>query len=431
MWRDIAVRSVWLSAGSAVGRLLPFLVLVMLGHRLPTAEFASIGVGFAWTAVAASLTTAGLANVTTQRLALLGPHSQRAFIRHTVRLGCLFSGALLVVAAVAGPEGARLAFGHALDPSVVWPALVCGSVWSLVMLIVAIFNGQHRPRSAASVLGLGGALQGTGLIVGHTLGNTAQMVMWGAALGNVLALAWAIARVRTKHPDAGLALGDIEPKVHDHIGRSIAWSSLAAASVMPVTFVAGSLVSHTTDGTRQLAAFQALEQLHQLAIYLPGVLGQALLPVLAVHFDRRSGEAVRKVVRASMVLAVVGSVLAAALAWEPGWLLRSVGNPALTDPAATRAMLLNAGLAVSLSLLGGGLLACGHYARATLMNLGWAALFLGMAWHWRGDGVVGIETARLYASWALLVAASAALWFGASVRPVATASASNSFSCPP
>lgn len=412
MWSDIASRSLWLSAGAAIGRLLPFLVLIMLGNSLSISDFASVSVGFAWTAVAASLTTAGLANVTTQRLAVMQRSLQRAFVLRVIKLGSLFSATLLLTAVVTGSEVAHLAFGQALDQRVILPALISGSLWSLVMLLVAICNGQHKPRAAASVLGLGGALQGVGLVAGYGFSSGVHIVMWGAALGNGAALVWAIFCVRTHISQFQSTASDGTPNPQIRFGRSVAWSSLAAASVMPITFVAGSLVSRNADGTRQLAQFQALEQLHQLAVYLPGVLGQALLPVLAVHFNVRAGETVRKVVRASVMLAVAGTLLAAALVWQPGWLHRVIGNPALVDATATRAMLMNAGLSVSLGLLGSALLARGQYARATLLNLGWAAVFLGLGWHWHADGAGGIQTARLCASWLLVFAASASLWLG-------------------
>lgn len=431
MWGEIARRSIWLSAGSAIGRLLPFVVLMMLGRSLSSEDFASASVGFAWTAVAASLTTAGLANVTTQRLALLPAPEQGAFVRRVVRMACLFSGGLLLAVLAVGPDAANIAFGRALDARIVWPALASGSLWSLVMLAVAICNGQHRPRRAASMLGIGGALQGAGLALGYALGNGAYMVLWGAALGNALALSWAIMCVRKQSsygvPNAGSATAT--PSFP--FGRSLAWSSFAAASVMPITFAAGSLVSHSTDAARQLAAFQALEQLHQLAIYLPSVLSQALLPVLTVHFSTKPGETSRRIIHASLLLAFAGSLLAAGLAWHPGWLHRLVGNPALTDPAATRAMLMNAGLSVALNLLGGGLLARGQYARATLLNVGWAAMFLGLGWIWREDGAAGVQIARLCASWALLIAASSAFWFGTPARRDHSSSTGASPSNPP
>ncbi len=417
MWRDIASRSLWLSAGSAIGRLLPFIVLIILGRSLSSAQFASVSIGFAWTAVAASLTTAGLANVTAQRMAVLHPDMHTSFIGRVSKLGGLLSMSLLLAGALAGPGFVHFAFGDTVDQRIILPSLIGGCAWSLVMLCVAICNGRHKPRSAAAVLGVGGALQGAGLAAGHAIGGGAPSVMWGAALGNGLALSWALLCAnerpkQTKSPSSGTAsLPDMR------FGRSVAWSSVAAASVMPITFVAGSLVSHGPDGVGQLAQFQALEQMHLLAIYLPGVLGQALLPVLAVHIHIRAVETMRKVVWTSLILAVGGTLIAMAASPRIDWLHRIIGNPALVDADATRAMLLNAGLSVSLSLLGAALLARAHYARATLLNLGWASVFLGMGWLWQIHGAAGVQAARLCASWLLVLFASAMLWFDVERQP--------------
>lgn len=416
MWREVARRSLWLGAGSAAGRLLPFAVLVLLGRRLASTEFASVSVGFAWIGVAAALTTSGLANVAAQRLApLTEPHEQAPIARRVLRLGAALSLVLALLLLAGGRRAAAWAFGGTVDSSVVAPAVIAGAAWCLVTLAVAILNGLHQPRTAAAVLGLGGLLQGAGLASGHLAASGASGALWGLACGNVLALAWAARHLAALMPGPAGRRAAAMPG----FGAAAAWSTLAAACVMPVTFAAGSLVSHGPDGAKPLAAFHALEQLHQLLIYLPGILGQALLPVLALHLSQDPAKA-RRLVRVALAMALAGSAVAAALAWDPSWLHALVRNPAISDDRAVRSMLLNAGLSVSLALLGGGLLARGQYAVATLMNVGWAAVFLGFGWAWKDAGAAGPQSARLLASWLLVLAASAVLW---SALPVRTAPA--------
>lgn len=413
MWRDALSRSAWLAAGSVLGRLLPYLVLIGLGRLLPPQEFATLAVGFAWSAVAANLTTSGLATLATQRLALItdGPTRHRFILRVTgLGLGLVLLLNLLVLAV--GRQAMAQAFGQVLIPAALAPAIANGVAWSLTLLAIAALNGLHQARAAAFVLSLGGLLQGLGLLVGHLQGGGLAGILWGLAMGSLCALCWAgwqLVHALNRSPSGEAGKGS-SPDPHRHFWSALAWNTLAAACVMPVTWMASSLLTHGPQGARQLAAFHALEQLHQLAIFIPGVIGQALLPTLTVHLHGNPEQGVRHLVRLAAAVGLAGIAVAAVLAWEPQWLHHLVGNPALTDAAATRWMLLHAGLALGLSLLGSALLARGLYALASSLNLVWAATFLALGWLWAHDGAAGLQLARLCASSLLFVAAGALLW---------------------
>lgn len=411
MWRDFLTRSIWLTTGSAAGRLLPYLVLIGLGRNLASADFASLAVGFAWSAVAASLTTSGLANVATQRLALVrDPALAHRFICRVGLIGLCLALLLGMVTLLVGPRSVSVLFGKVLAPDAVFPGVVNGVMWSLTLLAIAMMNGLHRPRSAAVALGVGGLFQGLGMFLGHLWGNGVSGMLWGLTAGSAGALGWTILSLvgSHKHPPSGVTASDQDP--NRHLWSATAWNSLAAACVTPVTLGASSLLTHGTQGAQQLAAFHALEQAHQLAVFVPGILAQALLPALTVRLHEDPASGIRSIIRLAVLLALGGSVLALSLAWEPHWFHRLLGNPALTQEAATRWMFLHAGLSVALGLVGSALLARGRYAIATYLNLIWAASFWSLSLLLVDDGASGLQLARLCASWTLFGLACLALW---------------------
>ena len=411
MWRDVLSRSAWLAGGSAVGRLLPYAVLIALGRRLPAAEFASLAVCFAWSGVAANLSTSGLATVAAQRLALASEAASRSrFIKRLAKLGIgaviLLGFAVLMV----GADSASALFGNVLNEQAVVPAIVNGGAWSLTLLGVAVLNGLHRARRAAGVMGLGGFMQGIGMGLGYATGHGVEGALWGLTAGSACAMVWAGWSLLAAHHITMHGNAQPHQDPNARFWSALAWNSLAAASVMPVTLAASSLIAHGPNGAEQLAAFHALEQLHQLAIFLPGILSQALLPALSLHLSQEPNRATRRVVRLALFLALCGTALALALSWNPGWLHQLIGNPALARADATHLMLMHAGLAVALSLMGCALLARGLYGFATCLNLLWASIFLGLGWVWPAQSAADLQLARLYASWTLICLSATALW---------------------
>lgn len=412
MWLDWSLRFLWLSFGSLIGRLLPYTILIWLGRNLDSQSFATVGVVFAWTTVAASLTTGGLANVAAQRLAGTDNTGEaRIIIGHISKIGVVLSSLLMGAVLVVGPDMVASFFAQSITASAVAPALLSGTTWSLVMLVVGILNGMHATRKAASVISIGGTLQGVGLALGLWLGGgEIHDILWGFTGGNAFALGFALWQMRS----LSILRNDLNrpiPTTHPiYLGSAITWATLATASVTPVTFAASAIISHGPDGALQLAQFHALEQLHQLATYLPNVMAVAMLPVLSRQTMKTGGVSVRSAVKVSWLMAGIGTTVALALAWNPMWLHRLVGNPALIDIAATRSMLMHVALYPSLSILGSTVLARGQFGPATMLNIAWASVLLGITWLRREEGAEAVQTARLIASGMLIVVISVYLW---------------------
>jgi len=399
-------------------------VLVWTSRHFEPSQFASASAGFAWAGVAMSLTSTAEGTVMTQRLASQTDARLRRglYVRHASRALWL-SLALALVVCVAGPMGTRALFGDTISVGVIVPAALSGVLWSQVALSVAALNGSHLARRASATLAMCGLLQGTSMLLALAYFRSADAMVWGLAAGSGLALALAQWQVwaafgpvlRDRNSTAAVVrttLGHVPLRVNP-----VLWTTLATVSVMPATFFASSMISRGEDGTRQLAQYFALEQVHQVLVYIPAMLGQALLPLVSrklngVDVGRDHGVFLRRMAWVAAVAALLGAMLALLIGWFPEWLLLLLGNRSLDIQAAPaiRAMLVNASLALSLSLLGGAFVGSGRIVVAALLNLLWGCLMLTFTSIWAAQGNYGLQLARVLASTSVIVLACLLLY---------------------
>ncbi len=412
---ELLRRSSWLMLGSALGRALPLLLLVAAGRTLDSQQFANASMGFAWSGVAMSLGGAGLAMTLVQRLAAAPAGRQAAIFWHHLRWALLLGVALAAAVVLTGERAAVPLFGRAFAPGIVLPAALAGLAWTLCGIAVAALNGCHRARAASAVLALGGALQGVAMALGWLASPHGEAMVWGLAVGSVAAAAMALRTLdralgpswwsRRPPPAAG-------PRTAMRFAwRSpIVWNTVAAASILPVSLYACSVVARAAGAgaTRALAQYFALEQVHQLLVYAPAIVAQAALPLLAQrHGSGAHGYArlAGRLIVTTWTTALLGVALAAALLWHPAWFVHLFANPALqlTDAWSIRWMGFNAALALALGLTGGALIATGRIVLAALLNVAWAALFVMLTVSDAAGGVEALQRARFIASCALVL----------------------------
>ncbi|MCC7461857.1 MAG: oligosaccharide flippase family protein [Gammaproteobacteria bacterium] len=412
LFGELLRRSSWLMLGSALGRALPLVLLIAAGRTLDSQQFANASMGFAWSGVAVSLAGAGIAITLTQRLAAAAPAQRPAIFGRHLRWALLLAAALAVAVLALGARAAVPLFGRAFAPGVVLPAIIAGLAWTICGVGVAALNGCHRARAASAVMALGGALQGLAMAVGWAVAAGGEAIVWGQACGSIGACAWSLYSVRRELGSSwhGRAPGPAwRPGGHLAIWRSpIVWNSVAAASILPASLYACSVVARAVGpgATRALAQYFALEQIHLLLVYAPVIVAQAALPLLAQRHAQGAdayARLARRLLAATWLSAALGVALAALLLWHPGWFVRLLANPALgpDDAWAIRWMGFNAALALMLSLSAGALVATGRIVMAALLNLGWAAAFVALTTADAAGGVEALQRARFVASCAL------------------------------
>jgi O-antigen/teichoic acid export membrane protein len=432
MLDELMRRSGWLTLGAVLGRLAPLLLLLAAGRGLEPAAFASASAGFAWCAIAMGLTGAGLATVLTQRLAAAqSDRARRALFGHHARWSVSFAVMLGAATLLLGQRFASPLFGDALDDRVLLPAALAGVLWTQVGFCVAALNGCGRARQASLLFAACGVLQGLAMAAGWWLGGGApDYIVSGLALGNMVAAALAFACVRSMLRGTWAELlpwSGASPPAHRPVAVPVLWNTLSAAAVLPASLVASGMVARAagSDSARQMAQYFLLEQLHQLLVYAPGIVGQAALPLLSGRWATEGEPSARrrltvKVLRLCAIGAVAGTAIALIVGWRVDWLITLLGMEALQsgDSWAVRWMMLNAGLSLSLAALGGTLVASGRVVWASALNLGWAALFLVLTSHLADHGVPALQFARFSASLALGLVTGILIWrFMAAPRP--------------
>jgi O-antigen/teichoic acid export membrane protein len=147
-----------------------------------------------------------------------------------------------------------------------------------------------------------------------------------------------------------------------------------------------------------MGLFNAANQWFGALLFLPGVLGQAALPILSEH-SRHGDRARLRTILAFYVrlsgLVVLPLVLCGAIAspYVMAWY-----GPAFREAWPTLIVILvTAGLLAVLNPVGQVIAALGRMWAGTLMNLGWAASFLLLTFLLVPWGALGLAWARLTA----------------------------------
>lgn len=168
--------------------------------------------------------------------------------------------------------------------------------------------------------------------------------------------------------------------------------------VGPVYWLCTARLVNQADGYTQMGLFNAANQWFGALLFLPGVLGQAALPIMSEH-SRHGDRARLRTILAFYVrlsgLVVLPLVLCGAIAspYVMAWY-----GPAFREAWPTLiVVLVTAGLLAVLNPVGQVIAALGRMWAGTLMNLGWAASFLLLTFLLVPWGALGLAWARLTA----------------------------------
>jgi len=405
--REVARRTAWITAGTVVGRLMPLAGTVLLSRTLGLQDYATVGTIVAWGAIASSVTTAGTAAVTTQALA--GVADSRAAASSIIRksmIAAILAVALLAAAlCVSGPRLMEAILPGVVPAALAGIALVVGVAASFFQLFQGILNGLHRPRSNALLTAGGGVLQGIALALGAYLGSVENaVVLYALALG-VATLAGG-GGVLLQLPPQSATPGAIpaSPVSWQGFMKRALIVTVGTGLVAPVTFFCASLLVDEVDGRRQLGAFFLLEQLHGIIAYLPMLITQSSLPVLAAELSRKGSNGAATYMRKVLMIKAAAALALAAV----GYLLTDIvlgvyGDDFASFDRAYHFMLLNAVLMVPLASVGGFVIARGAFLTGCAMNLLWAVVFVALSRAAQDDGCAGIQLARLMATGVLCV----------------------------
>jgi O-antigen/teichoic acid export membrane protein len=165
--------------------------------------------------------------------------------------------------------------------------------------------------------------------------------------------------------------------------RSVLWSfslpaALSSVLIAGVHWVCGVLLVRQPGGYDQMGIFSAADQWYAMLLFLPNVLGAVVLPVLSDRLgQKKAGQSMQVLslgIRMNALL-VLPLVLLASVA-SP-YIMRSYGEGFADAWPTLLVVLLTAGLLSMQTPAGQVIVASGRMWTGFLMNLGWAAMFVG------------------------------------------------------
>jgi O-antigen/teichoic acid export membrane protein len=168
--------------------------------------------------------------------------------------------------------------------------------------------------------------------------------------------------------------------------------------VGPVYWMSNAMLVNRPDGYVQMGLFNATNQWFGALLFLPGILGQAALPVLSERMGANDGDKSRKVLAFYIKLnAVVVMPLVLLGCLASPLIMASYGSGFREAWPTLTIVLITAGLLAILTPVGQIIAASGRMWLGSVMNLGWASCFILFTWLLLPRGALGLAGARLLA----------------------------------
>lgn len=394
----------WRLAGSLISRGSSLAYFVVAARVLGPKDFGAFGVVTATVGMAQVLAGAGL-GVTATR------HVARYRLSDPERAARVLSLCELTAAAFAGATAtALLLLSPALARGLANPALEAPLRASGLMLFLGAVTGAQsgaligcgafgtltRTAARASLIGLPA-------MAAAAWWGTVEAFVWGLAAPMAALLVLnqrALAReVRRKSlledgwwSERGLLLGFSLP--------AFAGSLIAAAA----NWACAAMLARSAGGYSEMGIYSAAFQWYNVLIFVPDLIGQVALPMLA---GERDVENRRGIVKAAVGInaSVVGPLVLVALIASP--LIMRLYGPAYAGSAPTLAVtVLVAGVVALQMPLVDRLVASGRMWAVTALNAAWAAALLLFSQALVSHGAFGMVCARLlaYAVYAAVLA---------------------------
>ncbi len=171
---------------------------------------------------------------------------------------------------------------------------------------------------------------------------------------------------------------------------------LSSAMVGPVTWLCNTMLVNQPNGYAEMGIFNAANQWYNALLFLPGVMSQAVLPVLSERISIQDRVNSAKVLNFSvktngisiLAIAIIGSIMSPLIMQLYGEGFRS-SWPTLVVVLITASL-----LAIQIPV-GNIIAVSGRMWLGFLMNLGWGIVFIFFTWYLIKFGAFGLAGARL------------------------------------
>jgi O-antigen/teichoic acid export membrane protein len=407
-------KSVWLAAGSATGRIVPLGFLFWTSTFFTNQQYSSLSTILMLTTVFTTLVASGISNVLTHRIAGSLSNEDQTKIIFTFYMGMLFVATIFsMLCFYAGAWAFSMFFEGAVSSGLHAPTALAAWAWPQIIFFMSALNGLGRTKEAGFLVGGAGIAQGLAMLLAQLVfGANVDAIAWGFAIGCLCASAFSvILLLRASQMDASrlFSWSNFDFSLLNETKFAVILNTVASASIMPVSFLAGVQIAKADNGSAQLAQFYFLEQINQVLVYFPAIFGQILIPVISRRLGGASATdaatVIRYTCRVIIQLFIFSTFLAALGILFSPYLLAVVKTPQL-GPDATWAfnwMLYNALLTLPLTVLGAALVSSGHIIFGSLSNMFWGACVLFLTYQFAQFGNAGFQASRVAASTLLLI----------------------------
>ena len=180
---------------------------------------------------------------------------------------------------------------------------------------------------------------------------------------------------------------------------------LCGAMVGPVNWVCNAMLVNQPNGYAEMGVFNAANQWYNAMLFLPGVLGQAVLPILSERLGDKDSLRSGKILAVSIKLngAVVLPIVITGCVISP-FIMHLYGESFRSAWPTLIVVLLTAVLLAVQIPVGQIIAASGRMWVGFIMNMGWGLAFIFITWALIGWGALGLALARggayiLHATW--------------------------------
>ncbi len=236
------------------------------------------------------------------------------------------------------------------------------------------------------------------LVVGGALWKGIEGSIW--ALGAAAAVGYVINHfaLRRELTRAGIPRGERWRREDLPLLWSFALpSGLAMLMVGPVHWACVAILMNQPGGSSEMGAFNAANQWYTALMFLPALLGQSVLPMMAEQLGAAGKRQSLRLLRLSMKLNGFTALPVLLLCLASPWIM-SLFGPSFVDEWPTLvAVLVTAALVAVQIPVGQMIIASGNIWPGFWMNVGWAIVCLVGSWALAGWGSLGLATARLVA----------------------------------
>jgi O-antigen/teichoic acid export membrane protein len=395
--RRLASGATWGIAGGLASRAVTLLGSVVAARLLGQTRFGAVGVVQSTAAMFQVFGAYALGLTATKYVAQYKDEQPKRAGR-ALTLG--FFGAVIVGLLTAATMliGAGWLSNSVLSPELKGPLRIASALLFLGA-VQGVQNGAligFEAFKRLATLNVISAISGSLILVAGVVLGGVEGAIWGLAGGMAVTVVVGHHLVRIE----GIA-HRVRIEVDGMLSETrILWTFslpavLSGLLVAPVAWGCNALLVNQPNGYSEMGVLNAANQWYAALLFLPGVIGQATLPILADRWaSSRRNEQVSVLSMAVAANAVVAVPLAVVLSIAGRWIMALYGAEYTQHWPVLTITIWTAAITAIEAPLAQALVAGGRMWLACTVNLVWGALTLALTFMFVSYGAVGVASAR-------------------------------------